>query len=236
MTSELLYRYYHSIVLRNGSDTVCSLDHLLLMWVLCRCMLTFDLVIINKKGSREEHCHDHPIRPVFKLQVDLTSIYLYSPLGYTTAVNQFAYYHANYKLVYKFTRSMSKCFECYSNITSQWNCNAADIASEHGPLTRYVTLRVAHAPGVSGTFSLAAASKGNRQLAIPACITARVSHTCRDACRDRLPRWRGKRSRHSWCMRNVQFYISGKRPMAWYRNMEKTLSLPMVADIYCMLI
>ena len=27
------------------------------------------------------------------------------------------------------------------------------------------------------------------------------------------PRWRGKRSRHSRCMRNAQFYASGKRPM-----------------------
>ena len=26
-------------------------------------------------------------------------------------------------------------------------------------------------------------------------------------------RWRGKRSRHSWRMRNPQFYLSGKRPM-----------------------
>ena len=27
------------------------------------------------------------------------------------------------------------------------------------------------------------------------------------------PRWRGKRSRHSRCMHNPQFYVSGKRPM-----------------------
>ena len=26
-------------------------------------------------------------------------------------------------------------------------------------------------------------------------------------------RWRGKRSRHSWRMRNPQFYVSGKRPI-----------------------
>ena len=26
------------------------------------------------------------------------------------------------------------------------------------------------------------------------------------------PRWRGKRSRHSGCMRNPRFYVSGKRP------------------------
>ena len=55
--------------------------------------------------------------------------------------------------------------------------------------------------------------KGNRQLAIPACITARASRTCRDACRDRKPTVAGKRSRHSRCMRKPQFYVSGKRPM-----------------------
>ena len=30
------------------------------------------------------------------------------------------------------------------------------------------------------------------------------------------PRWRGKRSRNSRRMRNPQYYVSGKRPMAWY--------------------
>ena len=58
-----------------------------------------------------------------------------------------------------------------------------------------------------------------RRWAIPTCITARASRTCRDACRDR---WLavsfemgagGKRSRHSRRMRNLQFYISGKRPI-----------------------
>ena len=56
----------------------------------------------------------------------------------------------------------------------------------HGPLTRYVKLRIVHAPGMLRTFSPAADFKGNRYLAIPACIMARASRTCRDACRDRL--------------------------------------------------
>ena len=58
----------------------------------------------------------------------------------------------------------------------------------HGSLTRYVKLRVAHAPGIPGTFSppFSTDFKGNRQLAIPACITARASRTCRDACRERV--------------------------------------------------
>ena len=60
------------------------------------------------------------------------------------------------------------------------------LAASHGPLTRYVKLQVAHAPGMPGTFSPAADFKENRLLAIPACITARAWRTCRDACRDRL--------------------------------------------------
>ena len=60
----------------------------------------------------------------------------------------------------------------------------------------------------------------HRGLAIPTCITARAWRTCRDACRDR---WLAvsfevgggeKHSQHSTGMRNPQFYISGRRPMA----------------------
>ena len=44
-------------------------------------------------------------------------------------------------------------------------------------------MRVAHAPGMPETFSPPPTSK---KTAIPACITARASRTCRDACRDCL--------------------------------------------------
>ena len=54
----------------------------------------------------------------------------------------------------------------------------------HVPLTRYVKLQDAHAPGIPGTFPPTADFKGNRLLAIPACITARAPRTCRVACRD----------------------------------------------------
>ena len=68
--------------------------------------------------------------------------------------------------------------------------------------------------GNAGNVFPATDFKGNRGLTIPACITARASRTCRDACRDRQPVMAGKRSRHSRRMRNPQFYVSGKRPMA----------------------
>ena len=44
------------------------------------------------------------------------------------------------------------------------------------PLARYVKFRIAHAPGMPGTFSR------HRGLAIPTCIMARTWRTCRDAC------------------------------------------------------
>ena len=53
--------------------------------------------------------------------------------------------------------------------------------------------RVAHAPGMPEKVSPATDFKGTGQLAIPACITARASRTCRDACRDPLPAVAGKK-------------------------------------------
>ena len=48
-----------------------------------------------------------------------------------------------------------------------------------GPVTRYVKLLVAHAPGSRERLPR------HSGLAIPTCITARAWRTCRDACRDR---------------------------------------------------
>ena len=80
----------------------------------------------------------------------------------------------------------------------------------HGLLIRYVELRVVHAPGMPGTFSM----------------TPRVSDhgmhhdTCVMHVSWYMPgsltsgflwsRWRGKRSQHSRRIRNQQIYVSGK--------------------------
>ena len=83
----------------------------------------------------------------------------------------------------------------------------------NGPLARYVKLRVRMRRECRERFPR------HRRWAIPTCITARASRTCRDACRDRQLAVSfeigggGKRSRHSRRMRNLQFYVSGKRPM-----------------------
>ena len=85
----------------------------------------------------------------------------------------------------------------------------------HGPLARYVKLRVRMRRECRERFPR------HRRWAIPTCITARASRTCRDACRDRQLSVSfeigggGKRSRHSRRMRNLQFYVSGKRPIIW---------------------
>ena len=76
-------------------------------------------------------------------------------------------------------------------------------------------MRVAHAPGMPGTFSLVDDSKGNRYLAIPACIAARAARTCRDACRDRLPPVAGKMLPAFPAHAHPHFSVSGKRPMEW---------------------
>ena len=85
--------------------------------------------------------------------------------------------------------------------------------TRHGPLARYVKLRVRMRRECRERFPR------HRRWAIPTCITARASRTCRDACRDRQLSVSfeigggGKRSRHSRRMRNLQFYVSGKRPI-----------------------
>ena len=84
-------------------------------------------------------------------------------------------------------------------------------ATVHEPLTRYVKLRVAHAPGIPGSFSPPPTSKKTASL--------RSRHTSRHApwCMSRsLTRGgREKSSQHSRRMRHPQFYVSGKRHMFW---------------------
>ena len=84
----------------------------------------------------------------------------------------------------------------------------------NGPLTRYGNLRVAHAPGMPETFSP------------PPRVSNPDVHQC--TCVTHVPwcmpglltsgyirsHWRRKCSRHSRRMRNTQYSVSGKRPMA----------------------
>ena len=97
----------------------------------------------------------------------------------------------------------------------------------HGPLnTRYVKWQVAHAPGMSRTFSPAAEFKGNRELAIPTCITARASSPCRDVCRDCLPAVAGKTMR----TRNHYDHSEGGANPRWQRPSNRRPTVLHVMD------
>ena len=65
----------------------------------------------------------------------------------------------------------------------------------HGPLARYVKLRLAHPPGMPRSFSPSPRVNDPQ-------LTSSFLWSW----------WRGKRSQHSRRMRNPQFYVSGKRP------------------------
>ena len=82
--------------------------------------------------------------------------------------------------------------------------------------------------GNAGNVFPATDFKGNRQLAIPTCITARASRTCRDACIAN-PR-QEKRTRYSRRMRNPQFYVSDKRPRARSGNINVHHKLHKIAS------
>ena len=86
----------------------------------------------------------------------------------------------------------------------------------YGPLARYVKLRVAHAPGMPGKFSPPARVSdadihyGTCATHMPWCMPGSLTS------RFLLNRWRGKLSRRSQRLRNLQFYVSGKRPIGQY--------------------
>ena len=97
-----------------------------------------------------------------------------------------------------------------------WTCN--------GPLTRYVTLGVAHAPGMPGAFpALPRVSDPDMHhdtcvTHVPGCMQGSLTS------RFRWSRWRGKRCRHSRRMRNPHFYVSGKRPIHKVLRFERQFS------------
>ena len=83
----------------------------------------------------------------------------------------------------------------------------------HGPLAIYVNFRAAHVPGMPGTFSPPHRVSdpdmhhGTCVMHVPWCVPGSPTSSFR------WSRRRGKRSRHSQCMHNPRFYVSGKRPI-----------------------
>ena len=99
--------------------------------------------------------------------------------------------------------------------------------SLYGALDRHVKLRVVHALGMPGRFSLPLRDSdfdmhhGTCLTRVPSCMTGSLTSGFLSS------RWRGKRSRHSRHMHNPRFYVSGKRPMAeeGLSQREKTLHM-----------
>ena len=79
-------------------------------------------------------------------------------------------------------------------------------------LVRYVKLRVVHTPGMPGTF-YPPPRISDPDLYHGTCVTHVPWCMLRSLTSGFLwSLWWGKRSRHSWCMHNPQFYVSCKRP------------------------
>ena len=90
-------------------------------------------------------------------------------------------------------------------------------------LARYIKLQDAHAPGMPGTFfpppraSDPDMHHGTFVTIVPWCIPGSLTSGFL------WSGWRGKRPRHSRCMRNPRFYLSGMRPMDKYRFVAMAL-------------
>ena len=83
----------------------------------------------------------------------------------------------------------------------------------YGHLTTYAKLRVAHAPGMPGTF-LPATTGYDPDIHHGTCVTYVPWWMTGSLTSGFLwSWWRGTRSRHSRRMRNPQFCLSGKRPI-----------------------
>ena len=91
-------------------------------------------------------------------------------------------------------------------------------AIPNGPLASNAKLRVAHAPGMPGTFSPTPRASdpdmhhGTCVTHVPWCMPGSLTSGFL------WSRWRGKCSRHSRRTRKPQLYVSGKRPMHKHRK------------------
>ena len=80
----------------------------------------------------------------------------------------------------------------------------------HGPLARYVKLWVAHAPAIPRTF-FPPPRVSDPDMHHGTCVTHVPWYMLGSLTSGFLwSRWRGKRSRRSWCMRNPQWLIQSR--------------------------
>ena len=90
-------------------------------------------------------------------------------------------------------------------------------------LARYVKLRVTHAPGMPGTFS-PPSRISDPDTHHGTCVTHAPWFMSGSLTSGFLwSQWRGKRSQHSWHMRNLQFYVflrAGDGFYTWHQNTD----------------
>ena len=114
------------------------------------------------------------------------------------------------------------------NLSWRWGQNIpGELDQSHGPLTRYVKLRVAHAPGMMGTFS-PPPRVSDPDMHHGTCVTHVPCWMPGSLTTGFLwiP-WRGKHSRR---MRNLQFCLYGKR-----RMVANTLAPRVAGSLSCMM-
>ena len=129
------------------------------------------------------------------------------------------------KIYLKITSFYARKWPWKSRLRNDGNFVSASMCSMYGWvnasstaqwMARYVKLRVAHAPGIPGTFSPPPQVSdpdmhhGTCVTHVPLCMPGSLT----TGFLETSSWWRGKRSMHSRCMRNAQFYVSGKRSMA----------------------
>ena len=139
------------------------------------------------------------------------------------------------------TISMAQCNVAVTSLLMHWSyCSHVlshrygdvDLGQHrtHGPLARYIKLRVAHVPG---TFPLAqrvsdpSMHHGMCMTHVPWCM----SGSCTSGFL--WSRWRGKCSRHSRRVCNPQFYVSHKRPMKDTPYLTFPSQVNCVVSVFC---
>ena len=152
-------------------------------------------------SKRFRKCNTNNERRIYIDGCDSHNTFTESPINYRHVLSFVVFVVVWYNSILPiFFRVTSPVLECHS--------------ISQGPLARYVKLRVAHALGISGTFSPPPQVSdpdmhhGMCVTRVPWCIPGSLTSGFL------WSRWRWKRSRRYRRMRNPQFYVSGKRRTA----------------------
>ena len=129
------------------------------------------------------------------------------------------YYHELYSckncmVLMAATNTLQTLCELVITVACGKACNILRIIAHYGPLSRYEKLRVAHAPGMAGTFSPPPLFSdpdmhhGTCVTHVPWCMPGSLTSGFL------WSQWREKLFGHPRRRRNPRFCVPGKRPMA----------------------